>query len=216
MAYTRIYQYIWADKYAGGALYTLLHRHGKKYQKRSNGKTARGQIKNRISIDQRPGEVEDKSRIGDGEIDTMIGKGHSGALVTIVERARQFTLSAQMSGKCAEEVTAATIKLLMPYRAALHTITADNGKEFAYHERITNALGATVYYAHPYRSWKRGLNENTNGLLRQYWPESTDFKKMTHNEVSTVVTKLNNRPRKTLGYKTPEQLMQNYLAVQAA
>ncbi len=224
LSHERIYQHVWAEKRLGGDLYTHLRRHGKKYQKRSNGKTSRGQIKNRISIDERPIEVEEKSRIGDWEIDTVIGKGHSGALVTIVERATQFTLSAQLSGKSAEEVTAATIALLTPYSDALHTITADNGKEFAYHERVTDALGATVYFAHPYHSWERGLNENTNGLLRQYWPKCTDFKKVTNDEVSVVVTKLNNRPRKTLnnrprktlGYKTPRQLMHNHLAAQAA
>ena len=216
LSHERIYQHIWDDKRAGGDLYTHLRRHGRKYQKRSNGKTSRGQIKNRISIDDRPAEVDEKSRIGDWEIDTVIGKGLSYALMTIVERATQFTLSAQLQGKSAEEVTAATIALLTPYRAALHTITADNGKEFAYHEQITAALGTIVYFAHPYHSWERGLNESTNGLLRQYWPKCTDFRQVNQEEVSTVITKLNNRPRKTLGYKTPAQLMQNYLAAQAA
>ena len=216
LSHERIYQHIWDDKRAGGDLYTHLRRHGRKYQRRSNGKTSRGQIKNRISIDDRPAEVDAKSRIGDWEIDTVIGKGLSYALVTIVERGTQFTFSAQLSGKSAEEVTAATIELLLPYRAALCTIIADNGKEFAYHKQITAALGATVYFAHPYHSWERGLNENTNGLLRQYWPKCTDFKQVSQEEVTLVVIKLNNRPRKTLGYKTPAQLMQNYLAAQAA
>lgn len=165
LSHERIYQHIWSDKAQGGKLYLHLRRHGKKYHKRSNGKTNRGQIKNRIVIDERPLEVDAKSRIGDWEIDTVIGKGHSGALVTIVERVTQFTLSAQVSGKTAEEVTTATINLLTPYKEALHTITADNGKEFAFHEKITKDLGAQVYFAHPYHSWERGLNENTNGLL---------------------------------------------------
>lgn len=216
ISHERIYQHIWDDKRTGGELYTNLRRHGKKYQRRSNGKTSRGQIKGRISIDERPPEVDDKSRIGDWEIDTMIGKGHSGAMVTIVERSTQFTLSAQVKNKTAEEVTAATIRLLEPYCSALHTITADNGKEFAYHEQIAAVLEVDFYFAHPYHSWERGLNENTNGLLRQYWPKRTDFKKISNAEVSAVTTRLNDRPRKTLGYKTPAFLMQNHLAVQAA
>lgn len=211
-----IYLHIWKDKAAGGKLYLHLRRHGKKHQKRSNGKTNRGQIKNRVSIDERPQVVDEKSRIGDWEIDTVIGKGHSGALVTIVERVTQFTVSTQVVGKTAEAVTAATIELLKPYASALHSITADNGKEFAYHEHITEALGAPVYFAHPYHSWERGLNENTNGLLRQYWPKSTDFKTVTPAQVIPVVEQLNNRPRKTLGFETPAKLMQDHLAAKAA
>ncbi len=142
-----IYQHVWTDKARGGELFMNLRRHGRKYHKRSNGKTNRGQIRNRISIDERPVEVDAKSRVGDWEIDTVIGRGHSGALVTIVERVTQFTLSAQVENKSAEAVTEATIALLKPYTAALHTITADNGKEFAYHEKITKELGAQVYFA---------------------------------------------------------------------
>ena len=216
LSHERIYQHIWDDKRSGGDLYTHLRRQGKKYQKRCNGKRSRGQIRNRVSIDERPDIVDEKTRIGDWEIDTVIGKGHSGALVTIVERATQFTLVANVANKSAEAVTAATIALLTPYTEALHTITADNGKEFAYHEQLTEALGTAVYFAHPYHSWERGLNENTNGLLRQYWPKDTDFKKVSNDEVYDVVTELNKRPRKTLGFKTPEHLMHNYLAAQAA
>lgn len=216
ISHERIYQHIWEDKAAGGELYTHLRRQGKKYQKRCNGKRSRGQIRNRVGIEERPDVVEEKSRIGDWEIDTVIGKGHSGALVTIVERLTQFTLVANVPDKSAEAVTEATIRLLKPYSSVLHTITADNGKEFAYHERLTEKLGVAVYFARPYHSWERGLNENTNGLLRQYWPKSTDFKQVTCREVNAVVKQLNQRPRKTLGFKTPESLMQNYLADKAA
>jgi len=160
--------------------------------------------------------VDAKSRIGDWEIDTVIGKGHSGALVTIDERATQFTLLANVPNKSAEAVTEATIELLKPYGSALRTITADNDKEFAYHEQLTEELVAAVYFARPYHSWERGLNENTNGLLRHYWPKSTDFKQVTDEKVASVVFQLNERPRKTLGFKTPADLMHNYLAAQAA
>ena len=104
----------------------------------------------------------------------------------------------------------------MPYKHLVHTITADNGKEFAYHERIAEALDAKVYFARPYHSWERGLNENTNGLLRQYWPKSTDLKTVTKDSVETVVAQLNARPRKTLNYSTPEKLMGKKMAAKAA
>lgn len=216
LSHERIYQHVWDDKWAGGDLYTHLRRQGKRYLKRGNGKPSRGHIRNRVGIEERPDIVDEKSRLGDWEIDTVIGKGHSGALVTIVERVTQFALVANVPDKSAEAVTAATIALLKPYISVLHTITADNGKEFAYHEQLTAQLGAAVYFARPYHSWERGLNENTNGLLRQYWPKSTDFKQVTEDEVLAVVTQLNQRPRKTLGFKTPHALMQNHLAAQAA
>lgn len=216
ISHESIYLHVWADKKAGGYLYTYLRRQGKKYDKRRNGKSTRGQIKNRISIDDRPSVVDEKSRVGDWEIDTVIGKGHSGALVTIVERVTKFTVSQQVEGKTAAAVTKATIDLLKPIQNAVLTITADNGKEFAYHEEISEALDANVYFAHPYSSWERGLNENTNGLLRQYFPKKTDFKKVTQCEVKRAVERLNTRPRKLLGFKTPSDLMAEHIAALAA
>ena len=199
LSHERIYQHIWQNKHQGGDLYQHLRRQGKKYQKRdSNGKQSRGQIIGRISIDDRPQVVDDKKRVGDWEIDTVIGKGHSGALVTIVERKTMYTLIARVYGKCADWVTQATIKLLEPFIDRTHSITADNGKEFAYHKEITQALETAFYFAHPYHSWERGLNENTNGLIRQYFPKNTDFKTVDDEDVYNVMQKLNNRPRKSL------------------
>ena len=160
--------------------------------------------------------MDDKSRIGDGEIDTTIGKGHSGALVTIVERVTKFTVSAQVDSKSAADVNRATIALLKPLKGVAHTITADNGKEFAYHEKISKALSADGYFAHPYSSWERGLNENTNGLLRQYFPKVTDLKKVEQIAVKRAVRRLNSRPRKDLDFKTPVQLMKEHRAALAA
>ncbi len=148
LSHERIYQHLWADKATGGELFMSLRRHGKKYHKRSNGKTNRGQIRNRITIDERPVEVDAKSRVGDWEIDTVIDREHSGALVTLVERVTQFTLFTQVESKSAEAVAEATIALLKPYAAVLHAITVDNGKELVYHEKITKELGAQVYFAH--------------------------------------------------------------------
>jgi len=211
-----IYQHIREDKAAGGSLYCHLRRRGKAYRPRSKAVAGRGCIKNRVSIDERPAIVDEKGRLGDWEIDLVIGKGHSGALVTIVERKTSFTVSTRIHDKSARTVTAATISLLNPFKEAVHTITADNGKEFAYHEQVTAALGAAVYFADPYSSWQRGLNENTNGLLRQYWPKSTDFKKISANDVTAVIINLNDRPRKKLGYKTPARLMAEHMAAIAA
>lgn len=216
LSHETIYLHIWADKAAGGDLYNVLRRKGKAYQPRSKDQAGRGHIRNRVSIDERPTIVDEKRRVGDWEIDLVIGKGHSGALVTIVERATSFTVSKQINDKSAHTVTMATIALLMPLKDMVLTITADNGKEFAYHELITQALGAQVYFADPYSAWQRGLNENTNGLLRQYWPKNTDFKKISANDVSAVIIELNDRPRKKLGYKTPAKLVAEHMAAIAA
>jgi transposase, IS30 family len=217
ISHESIYRHIWADKKADGDLYKNLRRHARKYKARgSHGKTRSGQIKNRVSIDDRPMVVDEKSRVGDWEIDTVIGKGHSGGLVTIVERATLFTVSMQVNSKRAEEVTAATLALLTPFKGLVHTITSDNGKEFAYHEQIAEGLGCDFYFANAYSSWQRGVNENTNGLLRQYFPKCTDFKTVTACAVKNAVDELNNRPRKTLEFKTPTVLMQEKMAALVA
>jgi transposase, IS30 family len=216
LSHETIYRHVWADKAAGGDLYQELRRQGKRYKSRAKSQAGRGHIKNRVSIDERPAVVDEKSRIGDWEIDLVIGKGHSGALVTIVERSLSFSVSKRINSKSAQVVTNATIELLRPFMGAVLTITADNGKEFAYHEKITEALGAPVYFADPYCSWQRGLNENTNGLLRQYWPKKTDFKKISAKEVKAVIAELNDRPRKKLNYQTPAKLMADHMAAIAA
>ena len=216
LSYETIYLYIWENKKLGGSLFCHLRRKGKAYQPRGNKHAGRGCIKNRVSIDERPDIVDEKTRVGDWEIDLVIGKGHSGALVTIVERKMKFTVSKRINDKSAETVTLAAIALLKPFKDAVLTITADNGKEFAYHERIAKALDAKVYFADPYSSWQRGLNENTNGLLRQYWPKLTDFKTVDHKEVSFVIQQLNERPRKILNYETPAKLMAEHMALLGA
>lgn len=216
LSHETLYRHIWVDKAAGGDLYSNLRRQGKAYQARGKSQAGRGHIKNRVSIDERPTIVDAKERVGDWEIDLVIGKGHSGALLTIVDRATSFTVSKRINNKSAQVVTNATIELLRPFKDAVLTITADNGKEFAYHEQMTAALVARVYFADPYSSWQRGLNENTNGLLRQYWPKKTDFKKVSAKEVKAVIVQLNNRPRKKLNFKTPAMLMGNHMAAIAA
>jgi IS30 family transposase len=203
ISHERIYQHIWTDKRHGGTLDTHLRQCHKQRKKKYGSKDKRGQIRNRVSIDERPAIVAEKTRIGDWEIDTVIGQNHQGALVTIVDRVSKFTLIKKVDSKHAEVVTDATITLLQPYLDKTLTITADNGKEFAGHETIKEQLSANVYFAHPYCSWERGLNENTNGLIRQYFTKGSSFENITDDEVEAVMNKLNHRPRKTLKFKTP-------------
>jgi IS30 family transposase len=199
-----IYSFIKKDKANGGDLHKNL-RH-KKYKQRTGSPDARGQICNRVSIEERPAIVDEKVRLGDWEADTVIGKGHKGVLVTLTERVSKLNLIAPVPTKHAEGVTEAIIAMLKPYIKELQTITFDNGKEFAYHEKIAEALDVDTYFAHPYRSWERGLNENHNGLIRQYLPKGQPLDRVTKKQVIDIQTRLNQRPRKLLGFKTPEEV----------
>jgi IS30 family transposase len=206
VSHESIYQHIWADKHAGGTLFRQLRRTGKIYNKRA-GKTARrGIIPGRIDIDQRPAIVEQRIRIGDWEADTIVGAGRKGAILSLVERVSRYTLLHKLEAAQAEPTTRAMIAKLRPHRARVHTITADNGKEFAFHARVARRLDAGFYFAKPYHAWERGLNENTNGLVRQYFPKGTSFARITPAAVARVQNKLNSRPRKVLGYRTPNEV----------
>jgi len=198
-----IYQHIYADKAAGGELHMHL-RHPKPYRKRSGGQDRRGKLCNRVDIDERPEIVDRRARIGDWEADTVVAKGRQRYLVTLVERKSRFTLFKPVESKRAAVVREAIVELLAPYQEQTHTITFDNGKEFAEHEQVAAALEADVYFAHPYASWERGTNENTNGLLRQYFPKDSDFSEATEARVAWVHERLNTRPRKCLDFETPE------------
>jgi IS30 family transposase len=200
-----VYQRVYADKRAGGLLWKNL-RCQKQRKKRYGKVDRRGTIPNRQSIDDRPAIVETRSRIGDWEADTVIGKNHRQAIVSIVERKTGFTLIRKVERKTAKEVGQTMTKLLKPYLHKVHTITSDNGREFAGHEGIAATLKADFYFAHPYSSWERGTNENTNGLIRQYFPKNRDFTTITQQEIDTAMERLNNRPRKRLGYQTPNQV----------
>jgi len=200
-----IYQHILKDKCQGGELYRHL-RCRKQRKKRYGSYERRGQIPNKVSIEQRPAIVETRQRIGDWELDTIIGKGHRQAIVSLTERKSRLTRIAKVESKCAEGVTRTVIALLKPLMEDVHTLTSDNGKEFAQHDTIAKALRAEYYFAHPYASWERGLNENTNGLIRQYFPKNCDFTQITDEQIQTAMEKLNNRPRKCLGMKTPNQV----------
>ncbi len=201
-----IYRFIYADKAAGGDLHSHL-RGQKPYRKRyASGQDRRGQLKDRVSIDERPEVVKQKSRLGDWEGDTIIGRRHQGALISLVDRKSGFTLIGKLTRKTARQVREAATGLLGPISNLVHTITLDNGKEFAFHEDIAKKLEADIYFAHPYSSWERGLNENTNGLIRQYFPKKHDFTTITDEEIAEAMHRLNHRPRKKLGFKTPYEV----------
>ncbi len=203
ISHETIYQHIWKDKYEGGILYKQLRHHGKKYNKRSKGTSGRGCIPNRVDITERPKIVEEKTRLGDWELDTIIGSNQSGAIVSMVERTSKLTLLIKVSRKTAEEVEKALIERLKPMKEFVHTLTADNGKEFANHQGVSVALEAGFYFATPYHSWERGLNEHTNGLVRQYFPKSKRFDELSSEDIEKVEILLNNRPRKVLEFSTP-------------
>ena len=200
-----VYQRVYADKRNGGVLWKNL-RCQKKRRKRYGKTERRGQIPNRQFIEDRPAIVEKRKRIGDWEADTIIGKNHRQAIVSIVERKSKMTLIRKVERKTSKEVSKAIIRLLKPYKNKVHTITSDNGKEFAGHEEISSKLQADFYFAPPYASWERGTNENTNGLIRQYFPKNRDFTTITQQEINEVMKRLNNRPRKRLGFLTPNQV----------
>lgn len=201
-----IYQYIWQDKRKGGFLYKYLRTKGKKYKKRGSLKDSRGLIIDRVDIDKRPSVVESKERIGDMEIDLVIGQNHKGALLTINDRATGYLFMAKIDSKEARIVQSNTIELLQDWTGLIKTITSDNGKEFANHKQIASSLEIDYYFAKPYHSWERGANENLNGLVRQYFPKMTSFANIKKEEVESVVNILNNRPRKRFGYKTPNEI----------
>lgn len=204
ISHEHIYQYVYADKRAGGELWTHL-RCQKKRRKRAGGRDRRGQIPGRVSIEQRPVVVEERTRLGDWEGDTIIGHGHKGALLTLVDRKSGYTLIGRLTKREAQQVVDRSAELLsrMPY---VHTLTVDNGMEFAGHAMIKDQTGADVYFAHPYASWERGTNENTNGLIRQYLPKKRRLDDVEEHQIVEIMRRLNHRPRKRLAFKTPHEV----------
>jgi transposase, IS30 family len=206
VSHETIYRFLLADKAAGGELYKHLRHQHKPYRKRYGKHDYRGVIPGRVDIDQRPAIVDEKARLGDWEADTVIGKGHQGVLVTLTERVSKLNLVIPIIRKEAELAKDAIIQALMPYKAWVRTITFDNGREFCRHADIAKGLGCNTYFAKPYHSWERGLNENHNGLLRQYFPKDRPLNQVTLEDANKAADGLNHRPRKNLGYKTPWEI----------
>ncbi|MDA3970974.1 MAG: IS30 family transposase [Desulfobulbaceae bacterium] len=208
-----VYQYILADKAGGGLLYKHLRHQGKIYRKRYGSAHNRSGIPNRIDIDQRPTEANNRERIGDWEADTIIGKNHKGAIVTLDDRKSKLRLAAPLPGKKAKYVKDAMISLFSPIKKFVKTVTFDNGKEFTLHENIASELDCKTYFAKPYHSWERGQNENANGLLRQYFPKGMELVDISMIQVVVAIDKLNSRPRKCLKFKTPYEVFEKLTGV---
>lgn len=214
VSHETIYLYIYDDKRQGGDLYTHLRRSHRKRQKRRNSNTKRGIIKDRVSIDKRPEEVNAQKRYGDWEGDTIIGKNHKGALITLNERKSLYVKIGKLNNREAPLTADKAIDMLTPFKSLCYTITFDNGKEFAEHKKIASELESDVFFAHPYSSFERGCNENINGLIRQYFPKGISFNLFDEQDVKMVEDRINNRPRKKLGFYSPNEIFTNFVALQ--
>lgn len=206
MSHETIYRHVYADKAKGGDLYKSLRCQRKRRKRYAGGRERRGQILGRRPICERPGHIEERRQIGHWEGDTLIGKGHKHAIVSLVERKSGYAVLAKVVNKTADLVSTAIIQRLKPISKQVQTLTYDNGKELADHAVSDGALGSTTYFADPYSSWQRGSNENLNGLIRQYIPKWRPLSTVTDDELAKIERLLNTRPRKRLGYKTPLEI----------
>ena len=203
ISHETIYRMIRKDKAEGGTLYKHC-RHKLKRRARPVG-GRRISIPNRTSISERPAEVDGK-RFGDFEMDTIVGRGNHGAIVTLIERSTNMLFMRKLKkGKNAKELARTVIHLLSPFKEHVKSITTDNGTEFACHEMIGKSLGVTIYFAAPYASWQKGAIENANGLIRQYVPKTETFEHVSHQQITKYSKKINIRPRKKLEFKTPQE-----------
>ena len=202
---------MYADKAAGGSLWEQLRCQKKRKKRYASGRDRRGQIVGRRPISVRPEHIEARSQIGHWEGDTVIGAAHKQAIVTLVERKSGYALIAKVSNKTSDLVSQAIITQLNPVTPLVKTLTFDNGKEFTQHSKIDAALNSTTYFADPFASWQRGSNENFNGLLRQYIPKKRPLSTVTNQELRMIQDRLNNRPRKRLGFKTPNEVFMQSL-----
>lgn len=207
ISHETIYQRIYADKAAGGYFYKYLRCQKKRRKRYASGRNRRGCIPDRVGIEERPYIVDLKLRVGDWEGDTIIGANQKQAIVSIVDRRTRYTLLRKVKNKTADLVSEAIIKELKRVDATFHTLTLDNGLEFAGHRKVTQALGGATFFARPYHSWERGLNENTNGLVRQYIPKKRRLEEVDQDEIQAIADELNHRPRKCLDYRTPHEAL---------
>ena len=210
LSFQSIYRYIQRDNWLGGTLFKNLPRIRKQFSYlhpiKRRPSYRQGPVCNRVSIKERPAIVDQKSRIGDFEIDTIIGRDHQSALLTINDRYSRYLFINKLSAKSAKATMTAAVSALSPYKNRVHTITSDNGSEFARHQDIAAKLEAKFYFADPYSSWQRGANENANGLIRRRFPKKTDFRKVSNCALQDLAFALNNKPRKCLGYRTPSEV----------
>jgi len=211
VSHETLYRHVYSDKARGGTLWKNLRCQKQKRKRYAGGRDRRGQIPHRRPLSDRPVHIELRKQVGHWECDTVIGANHKGAIVTMVERKSGFSVIVKVSQKTSELVSRAIIEGLRPYMVRVITLTYDNGKEFAGHIQIDQALDSTSYFARPFASWERGSNENFNGLLRQYVPKKRSLNTVTEDEITMIQNRLNNRPRKRLGFKTPAEVFNQSL-----
>lgn len=210
LSHESIYQIVLRDKKAKGDLYKHLRRKGRRYRKRGSSKDTRGQLIGRVGIEQRPKEAEERKVFGHLEIDTIIGKDHKGAIITLNDRASGMLWMKKSESKDAEIVKLKIAEMLDEIRPYIKSITADNGKEFAGHQFISDEY-CDFFFANPYSPWERGSNENLNGLIRQYIPKSSNFNDYSEQQIRDIESKINSRPRKRYDYENPIFVMENLL-----
>ena len=211
LSHETVYQHVYADKAQGGALWKNLRCQKQKRKRYAGGRDRRGQIPNRRPLSERPLQIEARKQVGHWECDTVIGANHKGAVVTMVERKSGYGVIAKVTSKTSELVSSAIVDKLKPMAVRVKTLTFDNGKEFAAHAHIDAQLQSTTYFARPFASWERGSNENFNGLLRQYIPKKRSMSTVSDEEIKMIQNRLNNRPRKRLGFKTPAEVFHQSL-----
>ena len=205
-----IYQFIWKDKKQKGTLHLHLRRKGREYRKRGSSKDNRGKIVGRVGIEKRPKSANDRSEFGHLEVDTIIGKNHKGAIITLNDRASGMLWMGKVETREAEIVKNKLSQMLEEIRPFIKSITGDNGKEFSEHQFITDEY-CDFYFANPYSPWERGSNENLNGLVRQYIPKSSDFSDISEKVILEIQNKLNHRPRKRFDFENPIFVMEKLL-----
>jgi IS30 family transposase len=206
ISHETIYLRIWRDKGGGGELWRHLRQAAKKRRKRYRSRDSRGRLAGKRHISERPAEVETRAIAGHWEIDTIKGDSQAThSAVTMVERKTGYTMMGKLERHRAGECAAKVIEMIAGCEGGVHTVTADNGSEFHAYERIEVATGAEFYFATPYHSWERGTSENTNGLIRQYLPKRTSMAEKRQSDLDEIAARLNARPRKRLGYRTPEE-----------
>ena len=207
ISHETIYRWVALDARQGGNLFRHLRRRRKYRRRQKRYGAGRRFIPGRVSIKERPGEVADRSRFGDWEGDLVVGRKGRGAIATHVERKSRYLMSTLLPDRKADTFNTAAIPAYQNLPKALcQTLTLDNGKEFSQFKDLESKTGLSVYFADPYAAWQRGANENTNGLLRFYFPKGTDFKRISARMLQRAVDRLNNRPRKCLGYRTPQEV----------
>jgi IS30 family transposase len=203
VSHETIYRHVWRDKREGGTLYTHLRGARKRRRKRYGAYDSRGRLAGKRLISERPAEVETRERVGHWEADTVAGSGSKDYVFTLVERKTGLVLIGKLADRTAEGLSRRAVGLMRRPGAKFETVTADNGTEFHGYEKIERRTGVTFYFARPYHSWERGSNENANGLLRQYLPKGESMAGLTQHQCNAIARKLNTRPRKRLGFRTP-------------